>query len=37
MGGSYVVIPSASHEVEAASDDIDQSELNAQGAWRAAP
>uniref|UniRef100_A0A2N9FN43 Uncharacterized protein n=1 Tax=Fagus sylvatica TaxID=28930 RepID=A0A2N9FN43_FAGSY len=30
MGGSYVVIPSASHEVEAASDDIDQSELNAQ-------
>ncbi|XP_075661081.1 uncharacterized protein LOC142630907 isoform X1 [Castanea sativa] len=30
MGDSYFVIPSACHEVEAASDDIDQSELNAQ-------
>ncbi|KAK7839982.1 hypothetical protein CFP56_017295 [Quercus suber] len=30
MGDSYFVMPSACHEVEAASDDIDQSELNAQ-------
>ncbi|KAK4569316.1 hypothetical protein RGQ29_004634 [Quercus rubra] len=30
MGDSYFVIPSACHEVEAASDDIDQLELNAQ-------
>ncbi|KAE8123753.1 hypothetical protein FH972_018687 [Carpinus fangiana] len=30
MGDSYVVIPSAYHEIEAASDDIEQLELNAQ-------
>ncbi|XP_062169954.1 uncharacterized protein LOC133875744 isoform X4 [Alnus glutinosa] len=30
MGDSYVVIPSACHEIEAASDDIEQLELNAQ-------
>lgn len=35
MGDSYFVIPSACHEVEAASDDIDQLELNAQGEWKA--
>lgn len=36
MGDSYFVMPSACHEVEAASDDIDLSELNAQGEWKAA-
>jgi hypothetical protein len=35
MGDSYVVIPSACHEIEAASDDIEQLELNAQRMWKA--
>ena len=35
MGDSYVVIPSAYHEIEAASDDIEQLELNAQRMWKA--
>jgi hypothetical protein len=35
MGDSYVVIPSACHEIKATSDDAEQLELNAQRMWKA--
>ncbi|MBA0755245.1 hypothetical protein Gogos_019993 [Gossypium gossypioides] len=34
FGNPYFVTPSASPEIEAASDEMDQLELNAQGAWK---